>query len=90
MANQAYLVLLRNKVLVPEDKIEKVKHIISHTCWDIDMESTQSQWLELCELTGLDHRVVFRTRIRRVTRDMMTALDENASYSALVDSLASD
>lgn len=85
-AFQAYLALLQNKILVPDDKIEKAKDILSQTCWDADMESTHSQRLELCELTGLDHGVVFRTRNRSVTKDLMTALDENASYSALVDS----
>ncbi|XP_020891431.1 tubulin-folding cofactor D isoform X2 [Arabidopsis lyrata subsp. lyrata] len=85
-AFQAYLALLQNKILVPADKIEKVKHIISVTCWDADTESTQSQRLELCKLTGLDYGVVFKTRNRRVTRDRISALDENASYSALVDS----
>lgn len=70
--------------------MEKVIEIISESCWEADMELTKTQRLELCELAGLDHSVVFKTRNRTVTRDIagdkMTASDENASYSALVDS----
>lgn len=89
-ADQVYLALLQNGILATEDKIEKVTEIISESCWEADMESTQSQRLELCELVGLDHGVVFKTRNRTVTRDIArdkrTASDENASYSSLVDS----
>ncbi|CAH2063338.1 unnamed protein product [Thlaspi arvense] len=86
-AEEAYFALVQNSVLVTEDKIGEVKDIISKSCWDADMKSTQSERLELCELTGLDHGVVFRTRSRTLTRDIATtASDENASYSALVDS----
>ncbi|KAL0725356.1 hypothetical protein Bca4012_039955 [Brassica carinata] len=84
-AEEACLALVRNKTLVTEDKIERVKDIITTPCWEAGMELTQSQKLELCELAGLEHGVVFRTRNRAVTRTM-TASDENASYSALVDS----
>ncbi|ESQ44003.1 hypothetical protein EUTSA_v10005754mg [Eutrema salsugineum] len=86
-ADEAYFALVQNKILVTEDKIEKVKDIIYEPCWDSGMELTESQKLELCELTGLDHGVVFRTRKKTVTRNLATtASDENASYSALVDS----
>ncbi|WZY87537.1 hypothetical protein YC2023_044272 [Brassica napus] len=84
-AEEACLALVRNKTLVTEDKIERVKDIITTPCWEAGMELTQSQKLELCELAGLEHGVVFRTRSRTVTKTM-TASDENASYSALVDS----
>ncbi|KAH0912484.1 hypothetical protein HID58_035805 [Brassica napus] len=52
------------------------------------MELIQPQRLELCEISGLDHgsgqdQNVVRTRT--VSRTM-TASEENASYSALVDS----
>ncbi|XP_010449749.1 PREDICTED: tubulin-folding cofactor D-like isoform X2 [Camelina sativa] len=85
-AIHAYLALLQNEILVPEGKIKNVKDILFQTCWDADMDSTQYQRLALCELISLDHGIVFRTKNRRVTRDMMTTLDENASYSALVES----
>lgn len=84
-AEEACLALVRNKTLVTEDKIERVKDVITMPCWEAGMELTQSQKLELCELAGLEHGVVFRTRSRTVTKTM-TASDENASYSALVDS----
>lgn len=84
-AEEACLALVRNKTLVTEDKSERVKDIITTPCWEAGMELTQSQKLELCELAGLEHGVVFRTRSRTVTKTI-TASDENASYSALVDS----
>lgn len=89
-AEQVYLALLQNGVLVTEEKMEKVIEIISESCWEADMETTKTQRLELCELAGLDHEVVFKTRNRLATRDIAgnetTASDENASYSSLVDS----
>lgn len=86
-ALEAHLALLQNSLLVTEDKIEKVEDIITNSYWDADMESTKSQRLELCDLIGLDHAVVFRTRNRTVTKGIATtASDENAAYSALVDS----
>uniref|UniRef100_A0A1J3H4V5 Tubulin-folding cofactor D n=1 Tax=Noccaea caerulescens TaxID=107243 RepID=A0A1J3H4V5_NOCCA len=86
-ALEAHLALLQNSILVTEDKIEKVEDIITNSYWDADMESTKSQRLELCDLIGLDHAVVFRTRNRTVTKSIaITASDENAAYSALVDS----
>lgn len=84
-AEEACLALVRNKTLVTEDKIERVKDVITTPCWEAGMELTQSQKLELCESAGLELGVVFRARTRTVTRTM-TASDENASYSALVDS----
>lgn len=86
-AVEAHLALLQNSILVTEDKIEKVEDIITNSYWDADMESTKLQRLELCELIGLDHGVVFRTRNRTLTKGIaITASDENAAYSALVDS----
>lgn len=89
-AEQVYLALLQNGILVAEDKMEKVIEIISESCWEDDIELTKTQRLELCELAGLDHDAVFKTRNRLVTRDIAgnktTASDENASYSSLVDS----
>ncbi|XP_022574223.2 tubulin-folding cofactor D-like [Brassica napus] len=84
-AEEACLALVRNKTLVTEDKIERVKDVITTPCWEAGMELTQSQKLELCESAGLELGVVFRARTRTVTRTM-TASDENASYSSLVDS----
>ncbi|EOA23407.1 hypothetical protein CARUB_v10016587mg [Capsella rubella] len=89
-AEQVYLALLQNGILVAEEKMEKVIEIISESCWEADMESTKTQRLELCELAGLDYEVVFKTRNRLATRGIVgnetTASDENASYSSLVDS----
>ncbi|CAN8280534.1 unnamed protein product [Cochlearia groenlandica] len=88
-AEQVYVALLQNGILVTENKMERVVEIISESCWEDDIESTKCQRLELCELAGLDHEVVFKTR-RRVAKDMagkkMAMSDENASYSSLVDS----
>lgn len=88
-AEQVYLALLQNGILVTEEKMEKVIEIISESCWEADMETTKTQRLELCELAGLDHEVVFKTRNRLVIKDIAgnkSAADENASYSSLVDS----
>ncbi|XP_010559107.1 PREDICTED: tubulin-folding cofactor D [Tarenaya hassleriana] len=91
-AEQVYLVLLQNGDMVEEEKMEKAVEIVSETCWETDLEVTKPERLELCELAGLDPAVVFKSSSRkgRVSMDAAakkaTASDENASYSALVDS----
>ncbi|KAL5059648.1 hypothetical protein RYX36_031252 [Vicia faba] len=88
-AEQVYLVLLQNGNLVAEDKIEKALEIISETCWDDDMDITKQQRLEFFVLVGLEvgpsdknsDGTTWKTSTKKPEN-----LDENASYSSLVES----
>ncbi|XP_020211483.1 tubulin-folding cofactor D isoform X2 [Cajanus cajan] len=88
-AEQLYLVLLENGNLVAEDKIDKALEIISETCWDGDMHLVKHQRLKLYEIVGLEVGPLgnnsdgtSRKTISKKPKD----LDENASYSSLVES----
>ncbi|PNX96256.1 tubulin-specific chaperone D-like protein [Trifolium pratense] len=87
-AEHVYLVLLQNGNLVAEDKIEKALEIISETCWDGDMSLTKHQRLELFELVGLEVGPSSKNSdgTRKTSSKKPKDLDENASYSSLVES----
>ncbi|GAU17999.1 hypothetical protein TSUD_51090 [Trifolium subterraneum] len=87
-AEHVYLVLLQNGNLVAEDKIEKALEIISETCWDGDMSLTKHQRLELFELVGLEVGPPGKNSdgTRKTSSKKPKDLDENASYSSLVES----
>lgn len=88
-AEQVFLVLLQNGNLVAEDKIEKALEIISETCWDGDMDLAKHQRLELFETVGLEVGPLGKNSDgtpRKTSSKKPTNLDENASYSSLVES----
>ncbi|RDX82306.1 Tubulin-folding cofactor D, partial [Mucuna pruriens] len=88
-AEQLYLVLLQNGNLVAEDKIEKALEIISETCWDSDMDLAKHQRLKMYEIVGLEVGPLGNNSdgtSRKTTSKKPTDLDENASYSSLVES----
>ncbi|TYI32484.1 hypothetical protein ES332_A04G066500v1 [Gossypium tomentosum] len=89
-AEQVYLVLLQNGSLVSEEKTEKALEIVSETCWDGDMETAKVKKLEVFEIVGLDVGVGQSKTTGNVTSNKggrkSTTLDENESYSSLVES----
>ncbi|CAJ1977590.1 unnamed protein product [Sphenostylis stenocarpa] len=87
-AEQLYLVLLENGNLVAEDKINKALEIISESCWDGDVDLAKYQRLKLYEIVGLEVRPLNNTdgTSRKTSTKKITNLDENASYSSLVES----
>lgn len=88
-AEQAYLVLLQNGNLVAEDKIEKALEIICETCWDGDADLAEHQRLELYETVGLEVGPLGKNSdgsSRKSSNKKPSDLDENASYSSLVES----
>ncbi|KAE9618781.1 putative tubulin-specific chaperone D, tubulin-folding cofactor D [Lupinus albus] len=88
-AEQAYLVLLQNGDLVAEDKIEKAIEIICESCWDGDADLAKHRRLELYETVGLDAGPLGKNSdasSRKTSNKKPTNLDENASYSSLVES----
>ncbi|KAH1063695.1 hypothetical protein J1N35_028682 [Gossypium stocksii] len=89
-AEQVYLVLLQNGSLVSEEKTEKALEIISETCWDGDMETAKVKKLEVFEIVGMDVGVGQSKATANVTSNKggrkSTTLDENESYSSLVES----
>ncbi|XP_031392563.1 tubulin-folding cofactor D [Punica granatum] len=94
-AEQAYLVLLQNGGLVPEDKIDKALEIVSETCWEGDMEAAKRQRSELFQMAGIETGSLLKTDVATSsgTSDgkgqkklTAAAADENASYSSLVGS----
>ena len=88
-AEHVYLVLLQNGNLVDENKIERALEIVSNTHWDDNMGVTKHQRLELFELVGLEvgSSVKNGDGTARKTNDKKPKdLDENASYSSLVES----
>lgn len=90
-AEQVYLVLLQNESLVAEDKMEKALEVISETCWDGDMDLAKHKRLELSNLLGLDVGPISVSKdsdgaSRKISSKSPADLDENASYSSLVES----
>ncbi|KAK7343369.1 hypothetical protein VNO77_12045 [Canavalia gladiata] len=88
-AEQLYLVLLQNGNLLAEDKIEKGLEIISETCWDGDMDLAKQQRLKLYEIVGLEVGPLGNNSdgtSRKTSSKKPADLDENASYSSLVES----
>jgi len=88
-AEHVYLVLLQNGNLVDENKIERALEIISTTCWDDNMGVTKHQRLELFELVGLEVGSSVKNgdgTARKTNAKKPKDLDENASYSSLVES----
>ncbi|KAL1295820.1 hypothetical protein HN51_056648 [Arachis hypogaea] len=88
-AEQAYLVLLQNGNLVAQDKIERALEIICDTCWDGDMDLAKQERVALCETVGLEVGPIGKNTdgaSRKTSTKKPTNLDENASYSSLVES----
>lgn len=89
-AEQVYLVLLQNGSLVSEEKTEKALEIVSETYWDGDMETAKVKKLEVFEILRLDVGVGQSKTTANVTSSKggrkSTTLDENESYSSLVES----
>lgn len=87
-AEQVYLVLLQNENLVAEDRMEKALEVISETCWDGDMDLAKHKRIELYDMLGLDVAPISLSSggSSRKINNKPTDLDENASYSSLVDS----
>ncbi|XP_057422981.1 tubulin-folding cofactor D [Lotus japonicus] len=88
-AEQIYLVLLQNGNLVAEDKIDKALEIISETCWDGDIDLAKHQRLELFHTVGLEVAPLGKNSdgaSRKTSSKKPAELDENASYSSLVES----
>ncbi|XVF18437.1 hypothetical protein REPUB_Repub11eG0021500 [Reevesia pubescens] len=86
-AEQVYLVLLQNGSLVSEEKTEKALEIISETCWDGDIETAKLMKMELYEIAGLDVAQLKTTeKVANKNDKKSAALDENESYSSLVES----
>ncbi|KAL4289202.1 tubulin-folding cofactor D-like [Arachis ipaensis] len=88
-AEQAYLVLLQNGNLVAQDKIERALEIICNTCWDGDMDLAKQERVALCETVGLEVGPIGKNTdgaSRKTSTKKPTNLDENASYSSLVES----
>lgn len=72
-----------------EDKIEKALEIICETCWDGDIGLAKQQRVELCETVGLEVGPLGKNSdgaSRKTSSKEPTELDENASYSSLVES----
>ncbi|PPD83230.1 hypothetical protein GOBAR_DD19843 [Gossypium barbadense] len=80
----------KNGSLVSEEKTEKALEIVSETCWDGDMETAKVKKLEVFEIVGLDVGVGQSKTTANVTSNKggrkSTTLDENESYSSLVES----
>ncbi|BAT93716.1 hypothetical protein VIGAN_08024400 [Vigna angularis var. angularis] len=88
-AEQLYLVLLENGNLVGEDEIDKALEIISETCWDGDVDLAKQHRLKLYEIVGLEVRPLGNNSdgtSRKTGSKKPSNLDENASYSSLVES----
>ncbi|KAK7390830.1 hypothetical protein VNO78_18945 [Psophocarpus tetragonolobus] len=88
-AEQLYLVLLENGNLVAEDKIDKALEIISETCWDSDIDLAKHQRLNLNQIIGVEVGPLGNNSdgtSRKTSSKNSTDLDENASYSSLVES----
>ncbi|KAL2892431.1 Tubulin-folding cofactor D [Bienertia sinuspersici] len=88
-AEQVYLVLLQNENLLPESLMEKALEIASETCWEGDLEEAKQRRIELYELAGLDPGPLLKAASNASKRDVekkQRVYDENASYSALVES----
>ncbi|GAB2210552.1 hypothetical protein Droror1_Dr00015820 [Drosera rotundifolia] len=87
-AEQVYLVLLQNGILVPLECTEKALEIVSETCWEGGIEDAKQRKLELYELAGLDARPVKKIVVsaKESARQMPPNGDENASYASLVNS----
>lgn len=88
-AEQVYLVLLENGTLVAEDKIDKALEIISETCWEGDLNEAKSKRFELCNMLGLEANQIPNARsgsTKDTEQKKPAKLDENASYSSLVES----
>jgi len=88
-AEQLYLVLLENGNLVGEDEIDKALEIISETCWDGEVDLAKQHRLKLYEIVGLEVRPLGNNSdgtSRKTGSKKPTNLDENASYSSLVES----
>ncbi|CAN4125852.1 unnamed protein product [Withania somnifera] len=87
-ADQVFLVLTQNGILVPEDELEKALEIISETCWDGDLAEAKENSLELCATCNLDVGTFSKANVRTSHRvvEQAPTCDENASYSSLVGS----
>ncbi|KAK4803453.1 hypothetical protein SAY86_003270 [Trapa natans] len=91
-ADQAYLVLLQNGGLVPEDTMEQAVEIVSETCWEGGIERAKQQRSELFKMAGLEPSSLAKGPTNAANSDSRdgkkppVAADENASYASLVGS----
>ncbi|XP_074263177.1 tubulin-folding cofactor D [Silene latifolia] len=88
-AEQVYLTLLQNELLVAESNMEKALEIISETCWEGDIEEAKHQRLQLYDLAGLDPGPLRKSSSGISNREgerNKSVTDENAQYSSLVES----
>lgn len=72
-----------------EDKIDKALEIISETCWNGGMDLAKHQRLELFHTVGLEVAPLGKNSdgaSRKTICKKPADLDENASYSSLVES----
>ncbi|KAL3516980.1 hypothetical protein ACH5RR_023882 [Cinchona calisaya] len=87
-AEQVYLVLLQNGSLVAEINLEKALEIISETCWEGDLDEAKHKKLELCDMADLEAGQLPQatSEPNKAIVQKRETLDENASYSSLVES----
>ncbi|KAL6560374.1 hypothetical protein OROGR_003933 [Orobanche gracilis] len=88
-ADEVLVVLLANRNLIGEEKLDEATEIIAHTIWDGDVEEAKRRRLHLCGLAGLGTpEMVNGTQIysKNVVEGKRASIDENASYSSLVGS----
>ena len=73
-----------------DDKIEKALEIISETCWDGDMDLAKQKSMELYDVMGLELGPLGKNSDGAASNKTGSKkprdLDENASYSSLVES----
>ena len=87
-AEQVYLVLLQNGSLVADINLEKALDIISETCWEGDFDEVKRKKLELCDMADVEAgQLPKATSEQNNTVQRRETLDENASYSSLVESV---
>lgn len=86
-AEQVYLVLLQNGSLVADVNLEKALDIISETCWEGDFDEAKRKKLELCDMADVEAgQLPKATSEQNNIVQRRETLDENASYSSLVES----
>ncbi|KAL6560372.1 hypothetical protein OROGR_003931 [Orobanche gracilis] len=88
-ADEVLVVLLANRNLIGEEKLDEATEVITHTSWDGDVEEAKRRRLHLWELAGLGTpEMVNGAKIhsKNVVDGKRASVDENASYSSLVGS----
>lgn len=87
-ADQVYLVLLQNGNIVAEDQMEKALEVLAETCWEGVLEESKLGRLQLYEIAGLEPAAALKSSGTTTNKSSgkNVVVDENASYSSLVDS----